>query len=82
LPTCRTASPSFCASASRKRASSGASRYWIGVSTVAIAATKRGSAAAMRAASRSFASAGSGVPAGANIAAPGREHPFHGQNMC
>ncbi len=54
----------------RTAAAPGASRYWIGVSTVAIAATNRGSPAAARAASRSLAcSTGSGVPAGANSAA-------------
>src|SRR5206468_10960265 len=60
--------PSFWLSASQKRMSSGESRYWTGVSTVAIAATNFGSATAARAASRNLAITGSGVPAGTKSA--------------
>src|SRR6202521_874374 len=66
FPTRLTTSPSFFASASQNRCSSGASMYWIGVSTVASAVMSPGSIAAARAASRRRPMIASGVPAGAN----------------
>src|SRR5213078_476272 len=65
LPILFTASASFCASRSQKALNCGASRYWIGVSSFASDDWNTGSATAARAASRSFAITGSGVPAGA-----------------
>src|SRR5258708_5340000 len=64
LPICCTTLASFFASASQKAWNCGWSRYWIGVSTLASADWNVASLTAAFAASRSFATTASGVPAG------------------
>src|SRR3954464_13088903 len=75
LPILCTTSASLCASLSQNARNCGWSRYCTGVSTWAIAALKVGSATTLRAASRSFAITGSGVPAGA-------KRPVHCENCA